>query len=119
MGLQSVAEADIEAAEKEIFPFVFAGVAWAEIANTGNARAIIAEILAPFVWCQYNRNRAQYVAASGEVTKTATSYGVVSVNRMLRVWNEGCERGERLMKAYGETIWDEYEHLRFIAEIKI
>ena len=116
MGLQSVNLNDLEQAEREIFYRVFGGVQYADITGETTARAVVAEMLAPFVWAQFQRNRAQYVAASGQVTQSATSYGVVSTARMLRVWNEGVDAGRRLYATHKDDIVDEFPNLRFIAD---
>lgn len=116
----SVTDTELEEAEKEIFLYVFAGGDWSDVAllPEGQAKAVAAEVLAPFVWCQFQRNRAQYVTASGEATKQATSYGVVTTNRIVRVWNEGVVAGRALMERYGDLIHAELPNLRLIAGIK-
>lgn len=118
MGLGSVNAADIEAAEIEVFPLVFDGFEWSEVTAETPTKGLIADILAPFVWAQYQRNRAQYVKASGQVTQTATSYGVVSTSRVLRVWNAGVQQGRRLVSANAAALVADFDKFRFIAELK-
>lgn len=117
MGLGSVNAADLEAAEREVFPLVFDGLYWSDVQGVTPANGIIAEILAPFVWTQFQRNRAQYVKASGQVTQVATSYGVVSTARVLRVWNAGVQQGRRLTAENAATLVAEYSGLKFIAKL--
>ena len=116
MGLQSVNVNDLEQAEREIFDRVFGSVQYTDITGETTARAVVAEMFAPFVWAQFQRNRAQYVAASGQVTQSATSYGVVATSRVLRVWNEGVDAGRRLYATHKDDIVAEFPHLRFIAD---
>lgn len=118
MGLGSVSAADLEAAEIEVFPLVFDGFGWADVTADTSTKGLIADILAPFTWAQYQRNRAQYVKASGKVTDVATSYGVVSTSRVLRVWNAGVQQGRRLVSENAAELVADFANFRFIAELK-
>jgi hypothetical protein len=118
MGLGSVNAADLEAAEREVFPLVFDGFQWAEVTTDTPTKGLIADILAPFVWCQFQRNRAQYVKAAGEVTQRATSYGVAATAKVLRVWNAGVQQGRRLVAEHAALLVDDFDKFRFIAELK-
>ena len=118
MGLGSVSAADLESAEIEVFPLVFSGFEWAEVTTDTPTKDLIADILAPFVWAQYQRNRAQYVKASGKVTDVATSYGVVSTSRVLRVWNSGVQQGRRLVAQHAALLVADFDKFRFVAELK-
>lgn len=122
LGLGSVSETDLECAEKEIFYNVFKGVNYNDVnalASTDDVKIIFANILVPFVFVQFSKNRNAFLKMQGEVTKGATAYGRITTSRLLEVWNNGVSNGRRVFEDNKEVITESFESCVFIAKLKL
>ena len=122
LGLGSVAEVDLECAEKEIFYNVFKGVNYNDVnslEDTDYVKILFANILVPFVFVQFSKNRNAFLAMQGEVTEGATAYGRTTTSRLLEVWNNGVSNGKRVFEDNKEVIIESFENCAFIAKLKL
>lgn len=121
LGLASVQNGDLLAAEVEVFDNVFEGVSHDEVDTLpeGTLRTLFASILAPFVFVQLSRNRNAYLKQQGEVTATATAYGRTTTSRLLEVWNAGVIDGKRRFYGNLSLFRQTFEHVALVASIKL
>lgn len=110
----SLESADIEAAEREVFPQVFSGVTYDE-ADTDDYRSLFADCMPYFTFCQICRNENQSVKFDGQATERAESYGQVSKLNLLNVWAMGVRAANNSIEDI-QAVWSD---AAVIAKIKI
>lgn len=119
LGLASVSDADLAAAEREVYYEVLGGVTYESLDTAGpsTAKAKVADLLAPFVFVQLAQDRNQYARMQGEVTDVATAYGRTATSVLLRTWNRGVTDAVRIFD--DNDIRQTWPTLRFIGRFKI
>ena len=110
----SANSADIEAAEREAFPQVYAGVEYGDVTSE-QAKLLFAKSLKYFTFCQFTGSVNARIKIGGEMTDTANSYGQVDTRYLLSVWAEGVRQAKRDAAAIREL----FPSFQVIAKIKI
>lgn len=87
IGLASVNILDLESAEIEVFPDVIGGIVYTDVKMID--RALFASFLKYFVFCTYVKNRNQFQAGGGQITKGARDFGNASTKNLIDKWAIG------------------------------
>lgn len=106
--------ADIEAAEREVFSQVYAGVEYGDVTSEQD-KLLFAKSLKYFTFCQFTGSVNARIKIGGEMTDTATSYGQVDTRYLLNVWAEGVRQAKRDAAAIRVL----FPSFQVIAKIKI
>ena len=110
----SAQTADIEAAEREVFPQVYGGIEYGDITSEQD-KLLFAKSLKYFTFCQFTGSVNARIKIGGEMTDTATSYGQVDTRYLLSVWAEGVRQAKRDAAAIRVL----FPSFQVIAKIKI
>lgn len=110
----SAQTADIETAEREIFPQVYAGVEYSGVTSEQD-KMLFAKSLKYFTFCQFTGSVNARIKIGGEMTDTANSYGQVDTRYLLGVWAEGVRQAKRDAAAIRVL----FPSFQVIAKIKI
>ena len=114
LGFLSVSDADIESAEREVFPDVFGNIKYDDV-ETDEEKAVIARSLKYFAFVQLSNNRNAQLKINADMTGQAQSYGVTDKGTLLNVWAKGVQQAE----ADIDELKDYYREITLKAEIRI
>ena len=110
----SAQTADIEVAEREVFPQVYGGIEYGDVTSEQD-KLLFAKSLKYFTFCQFTGSVNARIKIGGEMTDTATSYGQVDTRYLLNVWAEGVRQAKRDAAAIRVL----FPSFQVIAKIKI
>ena len=114
LGFLSISDADIESAEREVFPEVFCNVKYDDV-ETEQEKALVAQSLKYFTFVQVSQNRNSRLKIDGSISDNAQSYGVTDKGALLNCW----AMGVRQAKADLDELKHYYVNIRLKAEIRI
>lgn len=114
LGFLSVSDADIEAAEREVFPEVFGNIKYDDV-ETEQEKALVAKSLKYFTFIQLCQNRNACLKISGEMSKQAQSYGVTDKWALLNCWANGVRQAQADMT----ELRSHFGGIKLMAEIRI
>lgn len=114
LGFLSVSDADIEAAEREVFPEVFGNIKYDDV-ETEQEKALVAQSLKYFAFVQVSQNRNSRLKIDGSITDNAQSYGVTDKGALLNCWAMGVRQAEADL----DELKHYYVNIRLKAEVRI
>lgn len=114
LGFLSISDADIEAAEREVFPEVFGNIKYDDV-ETEQEKALVAQSLKYFTFIQLCQNRNACLKISGEMSQQAQSYGVTDKGALLNCWATGV----RQARADLDELKHYYVNISLKAEVRI
>lgn len=114
LGFLSVSDADIEAAEREVFPEVFGNIKYDDV-DTEQEKALVAQSLKYFTFVQLSNNRNAQLKINADMTGQAQSYGVTDKGALLNCWAMGVRQAEADL----DELKHYYVNIRLKAEVRI